>query len=320
MAKVRCVYSGLVLNIPHIIMYLHDGYIHPVFYLDESKLLSLYTEYCTGNLNHTDSYLLYLALLNSTGAIQWRTPAKSTHQTATLIANNIKSLVKVIHQTNAITLPRFQQPKYSINSDTCTLESTANWIKAWKQNIVDFENNYAEERQRKSIAAVEHKVTYAINELHATNSTTLAKDKLASSIAAWASVAGDFPEDVDKNWQRIIRSCYNHEKMFYTSKDTIKAIREHCYNNIEAGSVHFHLLIELLNGGIQAHNDFLDLPPLADEPNFSLQPTGTTEEKATLAAIRESAPTEPPIKGNYPTQLAFIQARLAYMTAQKGAK
>jgi hypothetical protein len=285
---------------------------HPIFYLPQKKLLGLYSKHCKGHLTDKDSYLLFLALLNSTDAVKFTVPATYTTKTNKLVANNIAQLVRVIWETDAITIPSFKQPMFYIRDTTADLNNVDSWIAAWEDNIVAFKNDYQDNLAWEALKKAEHKLTYVIR--------AGTKDaKYAAAVATWANKAAEFPKEVAKNWEGVIRRCFNPGAMFSTPKATLKEIKDYCECNIEVGSIHFHALMEVLNAGIKNHCDFLGLWD-ADVHNTGASLEVHEKEQELRAELISRAPEKEPVVSDYPTKLAYLRAKVAWSMLQKDTK
>jgi len=283
--------------------------------LPQKRLLGLYTTYTKGELTDIDSYLLFLALLNSTESIKFIVPAEISTSTPSIIANNIAQLVSVIWETNAIQHPSFRQPKFTIRQDTANLDNIKIWIKAWRANIEDFKLGQHRQAAIQDLQSTENKLSKLIFTPEAGNI------KLAACVAEWADKAAEFPKNKAEYWKATIRKCYNLNAMFSTPKRDLLDIKEYCEENLEAGSIHFHKLLETLRAGIANHNDFLGMGSLTDSSTdcgYTLLDTvDDTKNDEALIDIAAKAPDNPPVQSNYPNKLAYLKARLAYTQAQK---
>ncbi len=313
MAKMTCSISGLELKIPHMAMTLPAGYsAHPIFYLPQKQLLGIYRNYLKGRLTDIDSYLLFLALIHSTDAVSFQHPAHYRKGTTDkIIANNIDRLVTVIWQSDIIQHPSFKQPSYRVSAENYNqfLIGITEWLNLWEANIDTFKKGRVFAVRRRQLETVEKKLEKII--LSGFEGTVL-----ANSVATWADKAAEFPSDTAEQWKGIIRKCYNSEAMFNTPKSTLEEIRDYCQQNILAGSIHFHSLMKVLNGGIARHRSYLGLDTIDTFSNISSTYTLLTEDvnvqDKALIDILSKAPTEPPVRNNYPSQIAFIRAKLNY--------
>ena len=139
MAKIICAYSGVEFACEYLPFAISSREIaHPLFSVQKHKLLSLASVWAEGKLPPTESYLLYLSLLNSTGLLEWRTPAQYTSKTNAIIANNMEQLIHIVGKIDVIKHPSFVLPHFVISTDTATLDNSYNWIQLWNQNYNDW--------------------------------------------------------------------------------------------------------------------------------------------------------------------------------------
>lgn len=323
MARITCAISGIRfdtsflegVSIPHT-----EGYFHPIFALPYRSLHMLYYKHCRGELTSNDSYLLFIAFLHSSDQIAWNHPATlnpNDSRTKKLIENNLSQLIKVIEKSFTIQHPSFQQPSFKVSIENCFLEQIPNWIKAWEDNIYNFNRSIADIKMQESLQVIENKLTYEI--LSGTR-----PERYAHIIAEWADKAGNFPPLRAEEWKRTIRSCFNITKMFNTPLTLLKEIKEHCESNIEVGSIHFHALTNVLKEGISRHVDYLGGSSLALGYTFLPTVNGGADKlakereqknEAELLALATSAPEEEPRAEDYPDSLSFLRAKLAYRVA-----
>lgn len=326
MAKVTCAISGLrfscdyldCLNLTN-----EAGFMHPIFAAEQSTLYELYSRHCKGKLKTRDSYLLFLAFLHSTNKIDWRQPANIDPFSLSgiqLVEHNITRLVSVIEKTEYIRHPSFSQPSYIVTENTCSLDKIGEWVKLWKENIAYFYSDKASEREQQALQKIENKLTYLIL-------SGEEPERFSRVIANWADKVAGFPPANAELWKKTIMSCFSINKMFNTPLPLLKEIKEFCECNIEAGSIHFHTLSEVLREGIKKHVDYLGGSNLTLEYKLlDLAPVATTLEgkeireqslkgDKKLLAIAANAPTTYPKREAYPTNLAFLKAKLAYRVA-----
>lgn len=362
MAYVNCAISGVLFEVSHfntLRLPANIGYPHPIFAANRTYLQSLYVQHTKGLLDSTDSYLLFMAYLHSSGKVDWRHPATAIPTSAAtkqLVENNLAQLLSMLQRTEAIRHPRFKQPSFVVNYENSNLAQVPNWIKAWGDNIDSFYTYTSDQHERDALVKVENKLTSLILSGEPAS-------KYAATIASWASKAGDFPPAKDAGFQEIIRSCFNANKMFATPLADIKEVKAYCEENIEVGSMHFHALNEALNEGIHKHIDYLGgsslalgysiLPSLGDDSydysgtGSDLKPTrlGNTDGSlvslvdsyaasesrtklqeqqraahAKLHSMIASAPLSLPNQSDYPTLGEFLKAKLAYRVAGAAAK
>jgi hypothetical protein len=309
MAKVKCAISGMELKVSYVPMTLQQQELaHPIFYLSHKQLHRLYQTYTAGKLDRNSSYLLFLALLHATDHVDFRTYVRYTPFTDSIIAHQIDRLVKVWWQSDSIINPQFRQPRFAITSETANLSNVKEWINAWQTNLALFNMNYARKIEQEKLQVVQDKLTATI--YRGTHDV-----RLASIVAKWADMAGRFPEAKRELWMKTIRSCFNSTKMFATPKTLLLEIREHCENNIEVGSIHFHKLMEVLTEGLNRHTDFLGLEDLSTIPtDFTLLPSDASRNTIELSRIISEAPKERPKRNDFSSQLAYLQSLAKYQS------
>ena len=322
MAKVTCAISGLDfqvsafsdLNISYKV-----GYFHPIFAAPYRDLEKLYYKHTRGRLTPTDSYLLFLAYLNSSDQVHWDYPLTLNPKdpaTRKLVENNFSQLVSVLQKTAVITYSSFDQPSFRVTYENSRLEEIQFWIEAWIENINSFSFNRATERDRSALLAVEKKLEILIL-------SDLSPEAYSKTIADWASRAAIFPESKEELYKTTIASCFNITKMFNTPLALLKEIKNYCECNIEAGSIHFHALIKVLQEGISRHVDYLGGSALT--LGYELLPSASIstqmlEADKKLKIIAETAPTELPLKEDYKSPIEYLKARLAFRVAANIAK
>lgn len=327
MSKVTCAISGLTFTTSHLtsLVIPHtEGYVHPVFCLPKHQLHKLYTEHTRGKLVPTDSYLLFLALAHSSEQVTWRTPATlepNLPDSVSFIEKNIAQLVAVLEKTAIIAHPSFEQPHFTVTLHNSKLDTLPNWIGAWEENIKGFYNMQASDREKEELSVLTNRLA----------NLTLGGEDVArhvATIAVWADKAATFPLDKADLYKKTIRSCFNIDKMFNTPLDLLKEIKDYCECNIDAGSIHFHTVLEVLKQGIARHVDYLGGSSLA--LGYTLLPTSLSTSnpadkariqaellnQAEIAAIAAKAPEKEPLKQDYPSLSAYIKARLAWKVAQ----
>ena len=311
MAIVTCAISGIKFQvsyfstndsntyIPHT-----EGYYHPIFAAPHKTLYSLYSKHTKNMLTTTESYLLYLAFLHSSDKVIWDSPAScdpKSNITIKIIENSFSQLLNAIEQTATIINPRFKQPKFRVTRDNSDLRNLPLWIEAWLDNISDFKEGIATELEYKKLIKVENRLTKLIL-------SGESPEKYASVVSDWAAKAADFPNHSKEKYKHIINSCFSTNKMFNTPLAELREVKEFCESNIEAGSIHFHTLMKVLNEGIYRHTNYLGGSSLA--LGYTLLDLNTSEGRqikeaelktaAELAKIVEKAPETPPNELDYP--------------------
>lgn len=312
MANLLCPISGISYSCEHIPATIpHQP--HPIFCISDNRLLGLYAKYVQGHLTATDSYLLFLAYLNSIDSLEWHTPCSlkpTSPTTQRIISCNLKQLIEVTQQSNAIQVPSFKQPGFVISAETSNLINIHIYIQAWQKNITAYHQGYVNERLEEKLKAVEDKLQYLL---------LSGEEQLsASKLADWAELSAAFPKQVTEKYKLIIRSCYNSDKMFKLKVSEIQEVLEYCYANIMPGSIFIYALARTLKHGIELNQNYLGYTLMSGTSPTTQ--TETPELANELEILIAKAPDTEPTAGDYPARGEYIKAKLRYTIASHRAK
>ena len=334
MAKITCSYSGVVFNCEHMPISLSSREIaHPLFFTPKKRLISLAGQWAANRLSPTESYLLYLALLNSTELIVWRTPAIYGEKTPAVIANNMEYLIHIIGKIDLISHPSFALPSFAISYDTAELTNSYHWIQAWITNYNDWYEGYKTASRNESLKhAIESRETALEKLIKSPQSNQL---KLAKLISDWAETAGAFPKSatlhpitnryvpLSEYWKQIIIACINEDKIWYFPEADILELIDHCEDNIAHGSIYAYQLMSTLKTGIKNQNNYLgygDTDLMGETTQFRILDPSASVEDVNKIAIIQSAPEFEPNQGQYKSKFEYIKAKLKWEMAQKYKK
>ncbi len=331
MARIICKYSGVVFNCEHMPLALSSNeYYHPLFSIPKKKLLGLTAAWSANKLTSTESYLLYLSLLNSTDLLVWNSPARFTDKTMQIISNNMESLVQMIGKIDLITHPSFSLPRISVNYDTGDMSTSFYWIQLWLSKYNEFMDDYITSQKRE---VIKEKVERRENSLEKLIKSAFANPQSrANNLADWAALSGNFPDwntqhpllkqpvPISDYWQEIIRACVNDESIWRFPKADIEELITHCEDEIPHGSIYAAALMSLLRSGLSKHTNFTgfgDVDLAGKTTTFKLLSADSTAEDANIRAAIQSAPETEPKRHQYPTVGAYLRAKLNYDLAQK---
>lgn len=331
MARITCKFSSVVFNCEHMPLSLgtHE-YHHPLFSVQQKRLLTLSHEWSANRLSPTEAYLLYLALLHSTDLIIWRHSARFTDKTISIVNNNMEHLVQIVGKINLIKHPSFALPKMAMTYDTSDLSTSFYWLQAWNSGYKEFMEDFIDARNREEL---KEKIDRREQSLERIIKNTLATpEKLATNLSEWAALTADFPESLTPHpfkkirgetqeltisdyWQEIIESCAREERIWQYPRADIEELITHCEDNIEHGTIHAHSLMKLLRTGLQKKVDYTgfgDVDLAGKKTQFKLLDANASAEEANLIAAIQAAPEHEPVRTNYPTLGAFLRAKLNY--------
>ena len=340
MSNVLCAYSGIEFAVPH---FSHSFYSrecsHPVFTLPVPKLLGIVeNQWLEQRLTPTENYLLYLALFNSTGLMEFRVPATVTADTSAIIAANmipLSEIVTAIYESGAEKVREvLYLPSFVISPDTKDLESSPDWIAIWVQAYASFKDNYRTANELEKLVRKETNLERKIKD-RSKDIATYARD-----LAIWAADAGKFPTwpagldsglakttglhpqcSLRDYWIYIITCCCKLENIWSIPDGDIQELTEHCEDTIPHGSIFAATLMSLLRAGVDRKKSFFNLGDidLGNGTSFRILDAEASIEDANKLAIIDSAPKSAPIESQYPNKLAFIRAKMNYRLAQEYA-
>jgi hypothetical protein len=324
--KVLCKYSGLSFTCEHFPGTLDRGETcHPIFLIPQKRLLSYLGKWSSGHLPPTDSYLLFLALLNSSEQIYWRTSAFRTDKTDSIVSQNMEYLARTLPKLNSVRSPSKTFPSFAIGSETADLSNVHYWIEAWESEYKSFQTGYVARNIAQKIESREAALERLIKNPF--------RNSLAFSrqLAEWASVAGSFPtflikspftglpQPVSDYWKLLIQKAAGETSLYTIPSNDLAELLEHCEENIEAGSIHAHALFTHLRNAITKQKSYLGFGD-KDSPltlSYAILSSSDDVEAANLRVAIESAPTIEPKPEDYPTRFAYLKAKCKYDMARK---
>jgi hypothetical protein len=326
MAKLNCQKSSIVFNCEYIPQTLIDKtYTHPFFHIPQKTLLSLYGKWSIGKLTAPESYLYYLALLESTELIEWRVPAQFKSSTPNLISGNLPNLVDAIIKTNSVNHPHFIQPHFVISQDTCDLENSTHWIQIWKSNYEEWISSKRQENVREFIKARRERSELKLQRLIKGN---IAKESsVAAQLAEWADTSGYFPEFLithplkrtqvkcNEYWKEIIRACVNEEVIGRYSQEDLEELYDHCVEYVPTGNIFSARLFKVLKSGIEKNKNYFGLGDFdIGDKKFSYKILGDNDSafEANISSTLISAPLSEPKRESYPSSFEYLKAKMKW--------
>lgn len=311
---------------------------HPIFSLSSHKLLALTSKWASASLSPIESYLLYLALLDSTELIEWRCAAQFHKTTPSIVANNMESLVSIIGKIDLIRHPAFTLPRFAISQDTSTLENSRHWIEAWQECYKSWIDGYihSSHETRRLLEVRELSLQKLLKTAYAS------PEAVASNLSEWAALAGNFPTfsiahplsgrpvACDEYWKSIIRACANEDRLWMLPKSDLLELIEHCEENVMHGTIYAHHLMRLLRDGVRKYDEYLGFGEYQSAnaaASFTVLPTipshsieaaiSSSVEDANLQALVNSAPSSEPKRSAYPSLFLYLKAKTRWDLAQK---
>lgn len=332
MAKLQCAKSGITFSVEHlpITIPLSTPIYHPFFSLPQKSLISLAGQWAAAKLTETESYLLYLSLLDSTELIKWRAPATYNVRTAAAIASNMESLLHIIAKINLITHPSFTLPSFVISPDTADLGNSSHWITAWTDNYREWYDSYLTSHQREELKeAINHREE-ALQRLIKSSTPV---ERYAALLADWAAIAGQFPDFsithfksgksilIGDYWKSIIRAAHDDDRIWEFPRADIVELIEHCEDKIVHGNIYAHTLMRHLRDALKKYDDYCGFGDwtIAGKPTaFTIMRESDGVQETNLAALVQTAPEAEPRKHQYRTTLEWLKAYTKWSVAKQG--
>lgn len=333
MAKIICAYSSVEFQCEHLPVALSSREVkHPIFSIPPKRLLSLAAQWSLSKLTPTESYLLYLALLDSTSLIEWRMPATYTDKSASIIAGNMEQLIHIISKIDMMsksTILSLSLPQYVMGKDTRDLSNSYYWIKIWNSAYQEWQDGIREHINDQE----SYRRELALEKLIKSSHKRI--EDYPRILANWARVAGNFPThltlvgskqiELSEYWESIIIKCSKEEAIINIPQADIEELIEHCVDNIvHEGSIHAMALMKHLRRGLSLHKNYLSLGDIdlagKSLTGYRILSPETSAEDANIQNMIDAAPDKEPTRINYPNLVDYIKARSRWNIAQAHKK
>jgi hypothetical protein len=315
--KATCSLSGLKFEVSYfesLTLQESASVCHPVFSWPQKKLYAIACQKA-GALSDKERYLLALALLASTGKVQFLTSASfSASATPKILANNWGHLLSLFAKLQTVSrLASF--PSFSISAENRDLGNLKHWLSVWETSLTDYTKTVKQRDEEEKQQKAEEKLLKLFQKQEISPA-------YAASLADWAATAACFPAESSDLWRAVIRRCVSEQSILAVPADLLQQITEHCENNIDPGTAYAHNLFSLLRKGAKASKDPLDLGgfELKSGSYSIISVAGNTVEDKTKLDLLASAPSEKPVLSAYPTKLAYIQALARWELAVQASK
>lgn len=319
MAIILCKYSGIEFRTEHFSIYnSHGESHHPIFDVPLKKLWKYFPKWQEGSLTKTDSFLLFVAYLKATDLVEFRTHVWQRPDTDRIVSSNMESLFYTIGRIITIKHPRFSIPQFVISGETRDLSNVSYWIRIWDECYQDFMRGLKDQE----LSSILKRKEIALERL--IKNPSLKPERYAHILADWASHAGSFPEftftDSNGNettlsdyWQSIIIKCYTALEIITIPEKDLTELIEHCEESIDTGSIQAHHLFTTLREGLSTLQGFFSLGNVG----FKILGADDSVESANIQLLIDSAPVAEPRRIDYPTEFAFLKAKMKWNLASR---
>lgn len=325
--KILCSRSGVEFECSHFPGTFYSSELHhPIFSLPQKRLISYTGKWAAGELTPTDSYLLFLAILNSSDHIIFRVSVFRDERTQAVIAQNMEYLVRTVIKLNTVVNPSVSFPHFAITPETRFLHNVHYWIETWDEAYKDFASGKAREYDDRKLLHREMALQRMIKNPHRKISD------YATQLAEWAAQAGSFPSFLTSSpfntsqiplaeyWKSIIQKCARDEALYSIPDKDLQELLDHCEDEIPAGSIYSNALFKLLRHAHEKKKNFFRLDDFDLSSGYKILSETDTVETANLKALIDSAPQEEPRLEQYPTKFQFMRAKLRWDMAKRAGE
>ena len=317
MAKILCSKSGIEFNCDFFPIHLHEKECHhPIFSVPLKRLFRYFPKWQAGELTETDSYLLFLAYLNSTEFIEFRQSVSYSSNLHQIVQSNMETLFATIGKIITIRHPRFVIPHFVISKETATLQNVSEWIKVWNDCYDSFCSGLKDQELHAKLQRKEAALERLIK------NPALRPERYAHILADWAADAAAFPSfqiatasftgPIDLYWKTIIQKCYKSIDIISIPESDIKELLEHCEENLDLGSIQSYHLFNTLRDGLTTMQDFYGTGPTS----FTILNDDSVLNDENVSLLIKDAPIKEPSRFQYPTEFAFLKAKMKWQIAK----
>lgn len=324
MAKILCSISGIEYQCQHFPIYLDEGTTaHPIFSVPLKRLWKYLPKWQAGELTETDSLLLFLGVLRATELVEFRCSILRTPQTNAIISQNMERLFSIVSKVITIKHPRFTIPRFVVSKETRDLSNIRYWLESWSDQYHSFMSGLVNQELRSKLQRKEAALEKLIK------NPAIHPIKYAHILADWASEAGEFPSSstlvqgvatpLDEYWKSLIIKCHRDIDMISIPEADLQELLTHCEDAIENGSIFSYHLFNSLRDGLDTIRGFFSI----GSTTFSLVDSPSTPdaiETANLENLIQSAPHREPSRSEYPTEFAYMKAKMRWSLAVRNSK
>jgi hypothetical protein len=207
---------------------------HPIFRVPIETLLpkaAVAVRYGEKRFSEEEQTLIFLALLHSTGAVEWEVPANPSYS---LVLKNLDPVLRVATWYYKVSSPSNQLPKMRVSEVNKNLDNIAIWIAAWYEARKEFNLPHS----KKLLQDLNENIEYRINKLIHTPGTNTFQ-LMRNGLAVWALNSAEVKgADKREEWRRIL--CLQSEEEIYREdleelEDIFNWMRDHLYHPSSLG-------------------------------------------------------------------------------------
>lgn len=306
---------------------------HPVFHLPVHALLSQMGRWSASSdpnnknpMNADEKKLLFLALLFSTGLLEWRIEQPVTVDVDTC-DKYMEKLARFMVFFEAVQAPERVFPRLAITYTTRQLKEVGTWIESWEAALASWKEGYETARVLQKLEARER----ALERLIKSPLTKNAGDetRYSNQLAEWALTVTRAPENIKEYW----RSLFNLRGIdIYTTRTAdLEELQEWLLEHLppeSQGTIYSNAVMTRINMLLainrKGFNMGLGIPEAVDIDEFEaaqaapfkfLPDDPVEDHNAALQAI--NAPPKKPLISDYATKFEYLRAQAKFVLAEK---
>ena len=298
--------------------------VHPIFYADFEYLTACYKAWEDGKVHEKrDQRLLFLALLNSSGHVDWY---HSADPKADTVAANMELLFRTASWVNDIMLPSLKLPRFAINESTSKLANIKDWLGAWNEVRDDFDRGYLSRSEQEQKARKQAALDLLTDRKNKDDTSKQRHAAYLRTLADWADIALQFPRALSSYWKQIIRCQSAVAALDFSSRIVdIEELVEHIEEFGEYDSVHYYALLaqvrQVLSDAKGESISALDFAALLREPSLPersyTKEAGSSTEAMEVARQVAQAPLTQPKPDQFTSRVQYNLALARWTLAQQ---
>jgi hypothetical protein len=318
--KLICKISGIIFSVPEfhnlILGERGEQIFHPVFSVPQKTLLAQTAQWAKGNFAGEENFLLFLALLNSSNLVKFRSTVRFTENSEQIVAQNYEILLKALVRLNSISAYEEKFPHVVISKDNQGLENIRGIITNWLDCHKAIREGYTSAADFRALNIRETALERMIKNPH--------KDikHYGGQLAEWAAMAGNFPDFsvtihgktriLSEYWKELIKKCCTSKNVFDLEVRDLKELQEHCLDNIEMGSLYSQQLFKVLDSALERKQNYLGSGEIDISTAYQILDNPMTAEQISLQVSVMSAPEVEPKLEDYPSRFEYVRAKMRW--------
>jgi len=307
--KITCKISGVELARYQHFAGLHVVDVHPIFEMPARVIWRMVPSFNTEKITGIEKKLLFLALANTTGLLQFRVPAIPS---AKIVVQNFPVLADMAGWIHQLQAPGVRFPQYIVRKGTEDMANIKLWLEALMAVREEFYDGKAKQEHKQRMLRLQAKIELGVKY------EALGQDgAISKAVAEWALDAAEVPVATRDAWFKLLITP--RERMYNKSESEIIALIEHFELYLPHGSIAAHVAMKRARELLEHKADSMGFYEILDgdydpdgHPSYNKEVSQTPMAQAAFM----DAPTEEPVRGAYASAVAYSIARARWVLAQ----